>query len=93
MKISTDRILTTHTGSLPRPEDLDQMLFDREQGKNVEGLDGRVRDVVAELVAAQSDAGVDVLNDGEAGKIGYSTYVKERLTGSRVRDPRSSRRR
>jgi 5-methyltetrahydropteroyltriglutamate--homocysteine methyltransferase len=81
MKISTDRILTTHTGSLPRPEDLDQMLFDREQGKNVNGLDGRVRDVVAELVAAQSDAGVDVLNDGEAGKIGYSTYVKERLTG------------
>jgi 5-methyltetrahydropteroyltriglutamate--homocysteine methyltransferase len=81
MKISTDRILTSHTGSLPRPEDLDQMLDNREQGKGVAGLDQRIRDVVAELVAAQIDAGVDVLNDGEAGKIGYSTYVKERLTG------------
>lgn len=81
MKVSTDRILTTHTGSLPRPDDLDRMLFDRDQGKPVEGLDERVRQVVAELMAAQVEAGVDVVNDGEAGKIGYSTYVKERLTG------------
>lgn len=81
MKISTDRILTSHTGSLPRPADLDQMLFDRDQGKDVGGLDQRVREVVADIVAAQVDAGVDVLNDGEVGKIGYSTYVKERLTG------------
>lgn len=81
MKTSTDRILTSHTGSLPRPEDLDQMLFDRDQGRNVPGLDARVREVVADVVAAQVDAGVDVLNDGEVGKIGYSTYVKERLTG------------
>ena len=81
MKISTDRILTSHTGSLPRPADLDQMLFDREQGKDTPNLDKRVREVVAELVDQQIDVGVDVLNDGEAGKIGYSTYVKERLTG------------
>jgi 5-methyltetrahydropteroyltriglutamate--homocysteine methyltransferase len=81
MKISTDRILTSHTGSLPRPADLDQMLFDREQGKDTPNLGKRVREVVAELVDQQIDAGVDVLNDGEAGKIGYSTYVKERLTG------------
>lgn len=81
MKISMDRILTSHTGSLPRPADLDRMLFDRDQGKQVDGLADRVREVVAEIVAAQVDAGVDVLNDGEVGKIGYSTYVKERLTG------------
>ncbi len=83
MKTSTDRILTSHTGSLPRPADLDQMLFDREEGKDVDpgALDARVREVVAETVAAQVESGVDVLNDGEVGKIGYSTYVKERLTG------------
>lgn len=83
MKISTERILTTHTGSLPRPDDLDQMLFDREEDAEVDDavLDARVREVVAETVAAQLGSGVDVVNDGEAGKIGYSTYVKDRLTG------------
>ncbi len=83
MKRSTDRILTTHTGSLPRPADLDQMLFDREEGQPVdEGtFDDRVQEVVADTVDKQIDAGVDVVNDGEVGKIGYSTYVKDRLTG------------
>ena len=83
MKRSTNRILTTHTGSLPRPADLDQMMFDREEGA---GLDSqafatRVRQVVAETVRKQVDSGVDVVNDGEVGKVGYSTYVKDRLSG------------
>lgn len=83
MKVSTERILTTHTGSLPRPPDLDQMLFDVEEGISVDKkkMSGRVREVVATLVSQQLDSGVDILNDGEAGKIGYSTYVKDRLTG------------
>jgi 5-methyltetrahydropteroyltriglutamate--homocysteine methyltransferase len=83
MKRSNDRILTTHTGSLPRPADLDQMLFDREEGKPVDqaAFEDRVRRVVADIVSAQLGSGVDVVNDGEVGKIGYSTYVKDRLTG------------
>ena len=83
MKRSTDRILTTHTGSLPRPPDLEQMLFDREEGRPVDraAFDDRVRQAVSEIVGKQLEAGVDVVNDGEVGKIGYSTYVKDRLTG------------
>ena len=75
------RILTTHTGSLPRPEDLAQMIFDRDSGGTVEGFEERVRKAVRDIVAEQVEAGVDLVNDGEQSKIGYSTYVKDRLTG------------
>ncbi len=83
MKRSTDHILTTHTGSLPRPPDLEQMLFDREEGRQMDqaAFEDRVRQVVSEIVGKQLEAGVDVVNDGEVSKIGYSTYVKDRLTG------------
>jgi 5-methyltetrahydropteroyltriglutamate--homocysteine methyltransferase len=82
MKRSTDRILTTHTGSLPRPPELLEALRRRDRGEgDGAGLDAQVRDAVADVVRRQADAGVSVVNDGEAGKIGYSTYVKERLTG------------
>ncbi|HVA40995.1 MAG TPA: hypothetical protein VNF49_10045, partial [Candidatus Binataceae bacterium] len=83
MKRSTDRILTTHTGSLPRPDDLAEMLYARESGELREraAFEARVRSAVAEVVRKQVDAGVDVVNDGEMGKIGYSTYVKDRLSG------------
>lgn len=83
MQRSTDRILTTHTGSLPRPADVDEMLFGREEGQSTDApvFEARVRQAVAELVDKQLEAGVTVINDGEAGKIGYSTYVKDRLTG------------
>src|SRR5438045_2583629 len=79
---STDHILTTHTGSLPRPADLDQMLFDREEGKPVDPAQfaERVRSAVNEVMDKQLESGVDVVNDGEVSKIGYSTYVKDRLT-------------
>jgi 5-methyltetrahydropteroyltriglutamate--homocysteine methyltransferase len=75
------RIRTTHTGSLPRPGDLADILTAHDRGEEAPELEARVRRAVADVVRAQSDAGIDVLNDGEMGKIGYATYVKERLTG------------
>ena len=82
MKRSIDHILTTHTGSLPRPPELLAALQRRDRGEaGVEGLDEQIRAAVAEVVRHQADAGVSVVNDGEEGKIGYATYVKERLDG------------
>src|SRR5438105_5000245 len=83
MKRSTDRILTTHTGSLPRPRDLTGLLeaLDTGQLADPAAFEARVREAVAEIVRRQIDAGVDVVNDGEQGKVGYSTYVRHRLTG------------
>jgi 5-methyltetrahydropteroyltriglutamate--homocysteine methyltransferase len=73
--------LTTHTGSLPRPSDLADLLFDREDGNISEDFGGAVRQAVEETVRRQVDTGVDVVNDGEMSKLGYSTYVTQRLTG------------
>src|SRR2546427_4157472 len=83
MKRSTERILTTHTGSLPRPDDLVTMLYAKEKGElqDQAAFEARVRTATAEVVRKQLECGVDVVNDGEVGKIGYSTYVKDRLTG------------
>jgi 5-methyltetrahydropteroyltriglutamate--homocysteine methyltransferase len=83
MKQSNDRILTTHTGSLPRPQDLQDMLYKRERGEEVDqtAFDARVREAVHEVVRKQASCGIDIVNDGEMGKISYSTYVKDRLTG------------
>jgi len=83
MKRSTERILTTHTGSLPRPPDLSATLQALDAGTtpNPAVFDARVQRAVAEIVRQQVDAGVDIVNDGEQGKVGYSTYVKDRLTG------------
>src|SRR6476619_474359 len=79
----TDRILTTHTGSLPRPPKLLDALIGRESGIPVDELklQSLVKEAVKEIVHLQRGAGVDVVNDGEQGKISYSTYVKDRLTG------------
>ena len=83
MKLSTDRILTTHVGSLPRPADVAELLLKKEQEEPFDEaeLDARVRRGVAEIVARQVDAGVDVVSDGEMSKVAYSTYAKDRLTG------------
>jgi len=83
MKRSTDRILTTHTGSLPRPPDLAALLDALDTGAATDpaALEARVRRAVADIVRQQVDAGVDVVSDGEQGKVGYSTYVRHRLTG------------
>jgi len=70
MKRSTERFLTTHTGSLPRPEDLIRTMFAREEGVPVDGaaLDARVASAVEEVVQKQVAAGVDVVDDGEMSK-------------------------
>jgi len=83
VKRSTERILTTHTGSLPRPPDLTAMLesLDAESALDTAAFEARVRHAVADIVRQQVDAGVDIVNDGEQGKVGYSTYVRHRLTG------------
>jgi 5-methyltetrahydropteroyltriglutamate--homocysteine methyltransferase len=82
MKRSTEHVLTTHTGSLPRPSALLEALQRRDRGEsNGAALEDQVRDAVQDIVARQARAGVGVVNDGEASKIGYSTYVKERLDG------------
>jgi 5-methyltetrahydropteroyltriglutamate--homocysteine methyltransferase len=82
VKRSTEHILTTHTGSLPRPPKLLAALQRLDRGEaDVDGLDEQIRAAVADVVQRQAEAGVDVVNDGEAGKIGYATYVKERLDG------------
>src|SRR5215470_340507 len=80
---STDRFLTTHTGSLPRPDDLIRMMYAKEEGVpvNAQALGARVRAAVAEIVRKQADAGVDLINDGELSKPSYATYVKDRLDG------------
>jgi 5-methyltetrahydropteroyltriglutamate--homocysteine methyltransferase len=83
MKHSTERFLTTHTGSLPRPDDLVRMMYAREEGVPVdpEALDARVASAVEEVVRKQTDAGVDVDNDGEMSKPSYATYINDRLSG------------
>jgi len=83
MKRSVDRFLTTHTGSLPRPPDLVDMMFAKEEGVPVEAtaLSRRIRSAVAEVVHKQLAAGVDIVNDGEMSKPSYATYIKDRLAG------------
>jgi len=80
---STERFLTTHTGSLPRPDDLIRMMYAKEEGVPVDpaALGVRVRSAVAEIVKKQADAGIDLVNDGELSKPSYATYVKDRLGG------------
>jgi len=83
MPRSTDRFLTTHTGSLPRPDDLIRTMYAKEEGVPVEAaaLAARVKAAVAEMVQKQAAAGVDLINDGEMSKPSYATYIKDRLNG------------
>jgi 5-methyltetrahydropteroyltriglutamate--homocysteine methyltransferase len=83
MSRDTERFLTTHTGSLPRPDDLVRMMYAKEGGVPVEraALAARVRAAVAEAVEKQVAAGIDLVNDGEMSKPSYATYVKDRLDG------------
>src|SRR5262245_23684927 len=80
---STDRFLTTHTGSLPRPDDLVRMMYAREEGVPVEqpALARRIAAAVEEVVAKQAAAGIDLVNDREMSKPSYATYVRDRLAG------------
>jgi 5-methyltetrahydropteroyltriglutamate--homocysteine methyltransferase len=80
---STEAILTTHTGSLPRPDDLVDLLYAQENDAPIDqsALAERVRGAVAESVKQQVETGIDIVNDGEMSKVSYSTYVNTRLTG------------
>ncbi len=83
MSAGQGRFLTTHIGSLPRPEDLMELMFAREDGLPLvaSAVDARVRLAVLEVVARQVEAGVDIVNDGEMSKPSYATYIKDRLHG------------
>jgi len=83
MQRSTDRILTTHTGSLPRPPQVvELMLKEMEQpGANNAALDAAVREAIAEVAARQIACGLDIINDGEQGRTDYTVHVLDRLTG------------
>ena len=83
MQRSSERFLITHTGSLPRPDDLIRTMYAKEEGVPVEpaALENRVRGAVAEVVEKQIAAGVDLVNDGELSKPSYATYIKDRLNG------------
>jgi 5-methyltetrahydropteroyltriglutamate--homocysteine methyltransferase len=83
MKRSTERFLTTHTGSLPRPDDLIRSMFAKEEGVPVDAaaLDRRIGEAVADVVGKQAAAGIDVIDDGEMSKPSYATYIKDRLSG------------
>jgi 5-methyltetrahydropteroyltriglutamate--homocysteine methyltransferase len=83
MKTSRDRILTTHVGSLPRSEEVVRLLEAKENGApgDIIEFDRLVREHVADRVRRQVAIGIDVVSDGEASKIGYATYVKDRLSG------------
>src|SRR5689334_14006716 len=83
MKTSTDRILTTHVGSLPRPIELAGALLDRDNSKKVDtsALDKSIRDSVMAIVAKQVELGIDVVNDGEHSKSNFAAYVAQRIGG------------
>ena len=90
MTHDTDRILTTHVGSLPRGAGLVALLYKRENGEPYEqpALDAAVAAAVDDVVARQVALGIDVVSDGEMSKIGYATYVKDRLSGFAGHHPR-----
>lgn len=83
MKRSTDRILTTHTGSLPRSKKVVELLLaeDKNPGARKAELDAAVREAVAGVVAKQVECGLDIVNDGEQGRPDYTVHVMRRLTG------------
>ena len=91
MKTSTDRILTTHTGSLPRPKPLIDLIISREQGRQLDQalLEAEVAKAVEEVVAQQVAAGIDIVSDGEMSKPSYTTYIRHRVTGIEP-DPRAA---
>ena len=83
MKLSTDRILTTHVGSLPRPPDVAELLSKKEHGEpyDAAAFERRMDEAVAECVADQRALGIDIVNDGEISKTGYATYIQDRMSG------------
>jgi 5-methyltetrahydropteroyltriglutamate--homocysteine methyltransferase len=91
MKTSTDRILTTHTGSLPRPQSLMEIILRREKGETIDAatFEATTAKAVDEIVAQQVACGVDVVSDGEMSKPSYTTYIRHRVEGIQM-DPRAA---
>ncbi len=91
MKTSTDRILTTHTGSLPRPQALADVIMGRERGEALDpaAFEAATTKAVDEIVAQQVAAGVDIVSDGEMSKPSYTTYIRHRVEGIGT-DPRAA---
>jgi 5-methyltetrahydropteroyltriglutamate--homocysteine methyltransferase len=91
MKTSTDRVLTTHTGSLPRPKSLIALILDREKGAVIpaDQFEAATAKAVDDIVAQQLAAGIDVVNDGEMSKPSYTTYIRHRVSGIEM-DPRAT---
>ncbi len=83
MKLSKDKILTTHTGSLPRGEPLGSILIEEELGKPVDAAKKKeaIEARVAHVIAKQTEVGLTVINDGEQGRVGFQTYMTQRMTG------------
>jgi 5-methyltetrahydropteroyltriglutamate--homocysteine methyltransferase len=83
MRASTERILTTHVGSLPRSQAVTDVLFGRESGsiKDKEAAAKVISDAVVEVVRRQVQTGVDIVSDGESNKISYATYIADRFAG------------
>src|SRR5687768_4765674 len=83
MKLSTERILTTHVGSLPRPQSVVDLLFAQDRGEPYDQaqFDETMQREVTAVVAKQAKAGVDIVSDGEMSKISYGTYIRHRLNG------------
>ena len=90
MQISTDQVLTTHVGSLPRPADVTDVVFAREREEQVDDkdFDRIVGAAVADVTARQKEIGISIPSDGEMSKISYATYIKDRLTGFAGDSPR-----
>ncbi len=83
MKTSSQRILTTHVGSLPRTQAVTDVVFAREAGESIDVVHAEavIAAGVADIVRRQVDIGIDIVSDGELSKVSYSTYIKDRLTG------------
>src|SRR5881394_3480591 len=94
MLYSSDRILTTHAGSLPRPADLRELVVARTTGQPHDrtALDRQLTAAVAEVVKQQIECGLDIVNDGELSKFNFTDYVRERIAGYEPQ-PSSGRRR
>ena len=93
MKTSQDRILTTHVGSLPRPPELKELLVRKDQGQTYDkdALARLTRQAVVDIVRRQVQTGIDIVNDGEMSKPGYSTYIADRLSGFAGHEPAKPR--
>ena len=83
MRTSTDRILTTHVGSLPRPQDVVDLLFAQDRGEPYDPavFEATMKRGVEGVIGEQKKAGIDIVSDGEMSKISYATYIRHRLTG------------